>query len=115
MIDKLWHGCWDQTPYRFLSAYEGPLSSSHTGFEILEFDGSESVIECTSIARREFQLPQSDLVLSNCVAGGVLVVNCESGSVLRVDFEGGLEEYLEVGIPAPEWNGFTDFLCWFLF
>lgn len=99
-----------ETFVAFYSAFEGPFSSSSTGFEMFDLcDLSGGVKPATELCRRQYSFPDELLVLTDLLGGEVLVYDSASDAVMRVDFEGGVEELLS-GSLEPDWKSFYEFL-----
>jgi hypothetical protein len=100
---------------RFYERYEGPFSSSNTGFCLLDvqpFDALGSVLDSTMAVRRQIDWPDRFLVLTDMLCHGVYVYDTASGKVFNVDFEGGHEELVAGELP-PAHDSFEDFLAWY--
>ena len=96
----------------FYSRFEGPFSTRHTGFELLDAcvgTGECAITGATTICRRQFNLPDRFLVISNYLGGGVLMLDTLTDQVFNVDFEGGLEELIAGRLPAE--GSFASFVA----
>ncbi|MFC0682878.1 hypothetical protein ACFFGH_34025 [Lysobacter korlensis] len=99
----------------FFATCEGPFSSSRTGFLLLNA-GDPTSTECveysTAVARSKFSWPEHYLVISDLLAGSVLVYDAATDAVYTVDFEGG-DSLLIQGTLAPDFPTFLSFLQWY--
>ena len=99
----------------FYERYEGPFSSTKTGFCLLDletFDPLGSVLESTRSARRQFDWPARFLVITDLLGNGVYVYETVTDKVFNVDFEGG-DKALVSGELPPEFDSFEEFLVWY--
>lgn len=99
----------------FFLRYAGPLASPNTSFELLDLfsvEGQASVEASTSLVRRRFGWPDRYLVLTNFLAGGVMVYDIATEQVYDVDFEGG-DAQLKDGRLKPRYASFLEFLRFF--
>lgn len=99
----------------FFLRYAGPLASPNTGFELLDLvgeKGQHSVESSTSLVRSRFAWPARYLVLTNFLAGGVMVYDISTEQVYDVDFEGG-HALLKDGRLEPRYPSFVEFLRFF--
>ena len=99
----------------FFLRYAGPLASPNTGFELLDLVGEKgrhSVESSTSLVRSRFGWPDRYLVLTNFVAGGVMVYDISTEQVYDLDFEGG-DALLKDGLLAARYHSFVEFLRFF--
>lgn len=99
----------------FFLRYSGPLASPNTGFELLDLvgkTGQHSVESSTSLVRSRFGWPDRYLVLTNFVAGGVMVYDIATEQVYEVDFEGG-DALLKDGQLDASYPSFLEFLRFF--
>jgi hypothetical protein len=99
----------------FFKLFNGPVGSENIGYQVLDIVGGDpSVITATEHLREQFGMPQRYLVISDLLAGGVLVYNCEDNAVYDVDFEGGFDRLVENQLP-PRWENFAGFLADFFY
>ncbi|CAN7390383.1 hypothetical protein [Variovorax sp. LjRoot178] len=99
----------------FFLRYAGPLASPNTGFELLDLvgeQGQHSVESSTSLVRSRFSWPDRYLVLTNFLAGVVMVYDISTEQVYDVDFEGG-DALLKDGRLEPRHPSFLEFLRFF--
>lgn len=97
----------------FFLRYEGPLASPCTGFELLDLLGDERSIESSSLlVRQRFAWPDRYLVITNFLAGGVMVYDVSTEQVYDVDFEGG-DALLKDDRLEPRYSSFLEFLHFF--
>jgi hypothetical protein len=94
----------------FYRRFCGPFSSETTGFELLDaVEGEPSVLTQTMVCRSVHGFVNQFLVLTDLLAGGVLVLGTTTSQVFDVDFEGGVER-LHSGTLPPRWVTFSAFL-----
>ncbi len=100
---------------KFYERYEGPFSSTKTGFCLLDlatFDPIGSVLESTRSVRQTFNWPARFLVITDLLGNGVYVYETVADKVFDVDFEGG-DQALVSGELPPEFDSFEAFLVWY--
>ena len=99
----------------FYARYEGPFSSSQTGFCLLDLEKHDilgSILESTKQVQVQFGWPARFLVISDLLADAVYVYDTIDDKVFNVDFEGG-DKQLLLGALAPEFDTFEGFLSWY--
>jgi hypothetical protein len=94
----------------FYSHYVGPFWEESVPFELLELAQEQNtIVSYTLISRKEHELPNRYLVLSEMTANAVLMYDTNTDKVYNVNFEGG-DELLTKGELKEDWSSFYDFL-----
>lgn len=94
----------------FFACFNGPVGSDHLGYQILDLvEDNPSVITATKEMREQCKLPQHCFVLSDFLAGGMLVYNSDNDSVYDVDVEGGVDLLITQQL-QPRWSAFSEFI-----
>jgi hypothetical protein len=96
----------------FYSRFEGPFTSPHSGFVLLDPCGAgvdDSLCVATHVCRDTFSLPRHFIVISAYVGNGALMLDTLTDKVFNVDFEGGIEELLQGALPSE--GNFLEFLA----
>jgi hypothetical protein len=68
------------------------------------------VVDHTLTCREVHGFPNSALVLTELLGGGVLVYSCTNDAVYSIDFEGGAQAFIS-GVLEPRWASFEAFLA----
>lgn len=98
----------------FFERFRGPLGNDVIGYQLLDLvEERPCILTATAELRKRFALPQTCLVLSDLLAGGLLIYDCENDAVFDVDFEGGFDAFIRHKV-TPRWDSFTAFLKEFL-
>lgn len=90
----------------FYIKYSGPFFEENLGFELKDID---EIISLTKAVRKYHKFSNKYIVLSDLVAGEILVLNSENENIYKVDFEG-KDELLKNNKLNYEWVNFNSFL-----